>query len=78
MEYIQDFLQGAGILTILVFCLIIGASIETGRENDARRARAEKRSTESTGDDNVLTQHSANATTSTPDQHPAANVDVTR
>lgn len=37
-DQIYGALQVLGVLTILLICVIVGCSIETGRENDRRRA----------------------------------------
>lgn len=38
LDQIYGALQVLGVLTILLICVIVGCSIETGRENDRRRA----------------------------------------
>ncbi len=70
-------LQGLGILTILFFCFIIAASVETGRENDARRARAKaERETErrdDKGDDGARDERETIAQP-TPESHPDTTI----
>jgi hypothetical protein len=38
LEQIYAGLQALGVLTIILFAFIVASSIETGRQNDARRA----------------------------------------